>query len=80
MDALPHCFLLLHEDQDVRWGAELAHTKTEEKENQQLRLAADSQPGKQPDPYNDRGTQAEQEQREHTHRYNNSNSKWSLTG
>lgn len=38
----------------MRQAADLAHKKEEEKENQQQRPAADRQPDRQPDPYNDR--------------------------
>lgn len=44
-------------------AADLAHTGTEKKENQQQRYR---QPDKQPDPYNDSGMRAEPEQNEHT--------------
>lgn len=64
LNILPHCFQLLHRDQKVGQAADLARMKTE-KENQQQRPAADRQPDKQPDLYNDRGTQAEPEQNEH---------------
>lgn len=65
LNILPHCFLLLHREQKVGQAADLAHMETEKKENQQQRPAADRQPDKQPDPYNDRGMQAEPEQNEH---------------
>lgn len=46
-------------------AADLAHTEAEEKENQQQRPAADRQPDKQPDPYNDRNAGRARTERTH---------------